>query len=202
MAGLVASRRLKRLCDKRLWSLLICLVVSSCGNVPESENNSSPFDRFENRNWTEELEVAKFAEVPSEPPLDAETNLEQLEATAATNYDVENDIRRCDKVRYTCVVDGDTLWFKGVKIRVADIDTPEISQPQCAFEKELGEQATERFIELLNAGPFLLAATSGSDEDRYGRKLRVIMRDGKSLGDQLVAEGLAHEWGGSQLSWC
>ncbi len=33
------------------------------------------------------------------------------------------------KFRRTCVVDGDTIWLEGVKIRIADIDTPEISQP-------------------------------------------------------------------------
>nr|MDX8317342.1 thermonuclease family protein [Agrobacterium rosae] len=26
--------------------------------------------------------------------------------------------------RITCVVDGDTFWFRGEKIRIADIDTP------------------------------------------------------------------------------
>lgn len=28
-------------------------------------------------------------------------------------------------LRTTCVVDGDTIWMGGVKIRIADIDTPE-----------------------------------------------------------------------------
>lgn len=31
--------------------------------------------------------------------------------------------------RMNCVVDGDTFWFKGEKIRIADIDTPELSPP-------------------------------------------------------------------------
>ena len=35
----------------------------------------------------------------------------------------------------------------------------------------------------------------GRDEDRYGRKLRVVVRNGRSLGDQLVSEGLARTWG-------
>lgn len=34
----------------------------------------------------------------------------------------------CDgPVRVNCVVDGDTLWFRGDKIRIADIDAPEIT---------------------------------------------------------------------------
>jgi micrococcal nuclease len=40
------------------------------------------------------------------------------------------------------------------------------------------------------------------DEDRYGRKLRTIERDGRSLGDVLVAEGLARPWDGARRSWC
>ncbi|HEV7435057.1 MAG TPA: hypothetical protein VGO22_09340, partial [Pseudorhizobium sp.] len=31
--------------------------------------------------------------------------------------------------RWNCVVDGDTFWLQGVKIRIADIDTPELSPP-------------------------------------------------------------------------
>jgi endonuclease YncB( thermonuclease family) len=108
----------------------------------------------------------------------------------------------CKSVRDTCVVDGDTFWLKGVKIRIADIDTPEISEPSCASEKQLGEKAKYRLRELLNAGPFQLAAWEGRDEDKYGRKLRVVLRDGKSLGDQLVSEGLARTWTGRREPWC
>ena len=36
----------------------------------------------------------------------------------------------------------------------------------------------------------------GRNEDRYGRKLRVVVRNGRSLGDWLVSEGLARTWGG------
>ena len=55
--------------------------------------------------------------------------------------------------------------------------------------------------ELLNAGPFELAPYE-RDEDQYGRKLRIVMRDGQSLGQLLVAEGLAHPWGGARRGWC
>jgi micrococcal nuclease len=103
--------------------------------------------------------------------------------------------------RIDCVVDGDTLWLDGQKIRVADIDTPEVSSPQCAAERRLGERATRRMQALLNAGSFELHA-DGPDEDRFGRKLRVLVRNGRSLGDTLVAEGLAQPWTGRRESWC
>jgi endonuclease YncB( thermonuclease family) len=111
--------------------------------------------------------------------------------------------RKCgDRDRATCVVDGDTLWIDGTKIRVADIDAPEISEPRCASELALGTRATDRLIALINEGPFELHAWPGRDEDRYGRKLRVLIRDGRSLGDILVSEGLARTWSGRRQPWC
>lgn len=105
--------------------------------------------------------------------------------------------------RITCIVDGDTIWYRGVKIRIADIDTPEVSRPACPREAEIGYRATERLQDLLNAGAFSLApGGDGRDADRFGRKLRVVMRDGVSLGDALVAEGLAERWGGTKVAWC
>lgn len=104
--------------------------------------------------------------------------------------------------RITCVVDGDTIWLGGKKIRIADIDTPEIGRPKCASEEALGHRAKYRLQTLLNEGPFQMVRSGGRDKDKYGRLLRVIERDGRSLGDILVSEGLAHVWGGPDRSWC
>lgn len=100
-----------------------------------------------------------------------------------------------------CVVDGDTVWIRGEKVRIADIDAPETHPPRCQSEADLGNKATERLAELMNAGPFELR-TIDRDTDRYGRKLRVLVREGRSLGDQLVAEGLARSWEGKRRPWC
>lgn len=103
--------------------------------------------------------------------------------------------------RINCIVDGDTFWFAGEKIRILDINTPEISTPRCDRELQLGLAATNRLRQLLNAGPFSLEA--GAEEtDRYGRKLRRVMRGGHSLGDILVEEGLAEHWQGFRRNWC
>jgi endonuclease YncB( thermonuclease family) len=99
------------------------------------------------------------------------------------------------------IVDGDTFWYGGEKIRIADIDTPEV-RGRCAYESQLAARATDRMGELLEAGPFELETIPGRDEDRYGRKLRVVTRGGRSLGDQLVAEGLARTWTGRREPWC
>ena len=109
---------------------------------------------------------------------------------------------RCDGAsRITCVVDGDTIWLQGVKIRIADINTPEVSSPECPAERALGERATSRLISLLNQGWFSLKAID-RDEDTYGRKLRIITRGGSSIGATLVKEGLAESWTGSRRNWC
>jgi micrococcal nuclease len=103
--------------------------------------------------------------------------------------------------RVDCIVDGDTFWFSGQKVRIADINTPEISSPACRRERELGEKAKRRLHQLINAGPIELRK-QGRDRDQYGRLLRTVHRNGHSLGDILVAEGLAHRWKGRKESWC
>ncbi|WP_390622740.1 thermonuclease family protein [Rhizobium leguminosarum] len=100
------------------------------------------------------------------------------------------------------MVDGDTIWSEGTKIRIADIDTPEVSEPKCQSEAVLGARATQRMLQLVNAGPFQMQAWPGRDEDKYGRKLRVLVRDGRSLGDTMVSEGLARTWTGRRQPWC
>ena len=54
---------------------------------------------------------------------------------------------------------------------------------------------------MLNDGAFQLEAVD-RDVDRYGRKLRIVTRNGQSLGDILVSEGLAREWVGYRTPWC
>lgn len=100
-----------------------------------------------------------------------------------------------------CVVDGDTLYYQGVKIRIADIDTPETHDPRCAHEAALGATATQRLHALVNAGPFSLESI-GRDADVYGRKLRILTRGGESLGEKLVDEGLARRYEGGRRPWC
>ncbi|WP_201022909.1 thermonuclease family protein [Sphingopyxis sp. H115] len=100
-----------------------------------------------------------------------------------------------------CVVDGDTFWFAGEKYRIADIDTPETHPARCAEEAALGGAATERLQQWLNEGAFSLES-AGRDSDRYGRKLRIVTRDGDSVGLLLIGEGLARSWEGRRRPWC
>ena len=77
--------------------------------------------------------------------------------------------------RTTCVVDGDTFWLNGEKVRIADINAPETHEAGCAEERALGQQAARRLVALLN---------------------------GRSLSAALVAEGLAEPWRGRRSDWC
>ncbi len=126
-----------------------------------------------------------------------------LSAPAASASDtLSADFTSCDGPRrVNCVVDGDTFWFAGDKIRILDINTPETSSPQCDREYRLGMQATERLTQLLNAGPFSLES-GPEDTDRYGRLLRRVTRGGRNLGEVLIDEGLAERWRGYKGNWC
>ena len=118
-------------------------------------------------------------------------------------YAPARDFPICSSARrVNCVVDGDTFWFEGERVRIADIDAPEISRPECNRERELGRRSTQRLQALLNEGPFELRRQGSRDRDVYGRLLRTIHRDGRSLGDVLVEEGLARPWRGRSEQWC
>lgn len=103
---------------------------------------------------------------------------------------------------YNCVVDGDTFLYRGQSIRIADINTPETYRPSCDREADLGAKATQRMLALLNEAPFTIEPYGNRTEDQYGRALRRVTRNGYSLGEILVSEGLAHRWTGRRLSWC
>lgn len=102
---------------------------------------------------------------------------------------------------HNCVVDGDTIWLHGEKIRLADYYTPETHDYKCKSEKELGDRATQRLHELLESGPITLE-TIDRDTDQYGRSLRIVRVNGRSVGDTLVGEGLARWYRGGRQPWC
>lgn len=101
-------------------------------------------------------------------------------------------------VRHNCVVDGDTIWVDGEKIRLQSMDAPEI-KGRCSSERELAQRATRRLSEILSTAPF---SVSRSGKDRYGRTLAAVYsRDGE-VGATMVREGLARVWRGRREPWC
>lgn len=114
---------------------------------------------------------------------------------------VDTRFALCREDARTCVVDGDTIRYRGRRIRILGIDTPELHPARCAREERLGLAAKARLQTLVNAGPFQLV-TGDRDRDAYGRELRWLRRGQRDLGEQLIGEGLARPYGSGRRSWC
>lgn len=114
---------------------------------------------------------------------------------------VQGEPVRVEDVWRVHVIDGDTFRYGGETIRIAGIDAPEIRPARCEQEAELGAKATARLHELLRAGPFEMAPVA-REEDKYQRKLRRVLRNGRSLGGVLISEGLARPLDGARRPWC
>lgn len=102
--------------------------------------------------------------------------------------------------RTTCVVDGDTLWWRGEKIRLLGIDTPELEHPACPGPASGSTAARERLIDLINAATQIEVVRDG--RDRYGRTLAHLVGDGVDLGTVLLNEGFARVYVPGEQPWC
>ena len=122
-----------------------------------------------------------------------------LMATPALAIDICSGGDRAAR-KVTCLIDGDGGWERGVKWRALNVDTPEISQPECAAEKRLGLQARDRLRELM-AGGYRIEWTG--TRGRYARYLvNVILSDGRDAGQVLIQEGLSQPWPNEGNRWC
>ena len=102
--------------------------------------------------------------------------------------------------KLTCIVDGDTGWENGVKWRAQGVDTPEISHPECARERQLGEQARDRLRQLM-AGGYVIE--DSGRHGSYGRDLVVVrLANGRDAGKVLIDEGLSQPWPNVGNRWC
>ena len=97
------------------------------------------------------------------------------------------------------IVDGDTVVLGEERIRLSNIDAPEVRQAQCEAEASLGRRAGARLRALLAEGP---ASVRREGSDRFGRTLARISVAGRDVGERLVAEGLARRWDGRRQPWC
>lgn len=113
----------------------------------------------------------------------------------------------------TRVIDGDTVAFqanwlpeplkKELSIRVFGVDTPEKGfRAKCASEDQRGQAATAFTKQLINASTKRQIIMM--DWDKYGgRVLGDVLLDGKSLRQQLIANGFAREYyGEAKTPWC
>lgn len=113
----------------------------------------------------------------------------------------------------TRVIDGDTVAFqanwlpdplkKELSIRVFGVDTPEKGhRAKCPSEDARGQAATAFTKDMINKSQKRQVVLM--DWDKYGgRVLGDVLLDGKSLRQQLIANGFAREYyGEAKTSWC
>ncbi|NKM54342.1 hypothetical protein GFL21_07385 [Rhizobium anhuiense] len=98
-----------------------------------------------------------------------------------------------------CVGDGGVFWYKGEKIVIADMASPVVDQARCDGERRVAFAAKSRLLALLNAGPFTMNAAGKAEPSGAPR---VVSRDGRSFGAQLINEGLARKPGAAGAAWC
>ncbi|WP_169833610.1 thermonuclease family protein [Methylobrevis pamukkalensis] len=97
------------------------------------------------------------------------------------------------------MVDGDTIWLRGEKVRLVGIDAPEASHPACEAERRLAAAATAALAQILSLGPVRLTRTG---RDRYGRTLATVHAGRLNAGAELIRRGAARDWPGRKVNWC
>ncbi|PKA41718.1 hypothetical protein [Rhizobium sullae] len=126
----------------------------------------------------------------------------KLSSTAASPASSENAraaFGYCGQGEHmNCVGDGGTFWYKGEKILIADMAVPDVGAARCEGERRIGFAAKSRLLKFLNAGPFVMNAAG---KPVGAGAPHVISRGGRSLGTQLINEGLARKPGAAG-GWC
>ena len=99
------------------------------------------------------------------------------------------------------VIDGDTITWKTVRVRLMGFDTPELSG-RCNLERRLAQDAKGKLHSLLAAATDI-ELVNRSERDRYGRLLAWLMIDGRDVGRVLISERLARPYeSGQRMAWC
>jgi endonuclease YncB( thermonuclease family) len=98
------------------------------------------------------------------------------------------------------VIDGDTFRLNGERIRILNIDAPEMpSGAKCEAEGYLALAARDRLLALLKSGPL---AVERHGKDQYRRTLAYIRVSGADVGEMLIAGHFAAPWQGHKHDWC
>ena len=173
------------------WYLLGRLMVGAIvarENLPSLAEWLSPSDPV--RKAAETAATAKTAPTPPRSSLPAPAQ-KPARPPATTGETGTGDVTffYCGIKQDNCIVDGGNFIYRGARIRVADIYVPATKEAKCDRERLLGGDAKEALRVLLNAGKFELETWRPIGEDQYGRKLRIVRRDGRSIGDALVEGG-------------
>ena len=121
-------------------------------------------------------------------------------ASAPAPQAVQSKGTRNDAPPAIQIIDGDTIRYGGVTVRLVGFNAPETGQRAlCEAERRLGQQATRRLQELVSGGSvgFKLVAcscppdTEGTQKCNFGRRCGVLTANGRDVGAMLISERLA-----------
>ena len=204
-----ASRRKKRTGAKRApaarrggmahWYLIGAAVV---GGILYMDNAGTGPERGASAIRTASIERKETKAVLPKPRAAVEKKAEQAMPAAEKLPAFSGKWFICTTQTDYCVVDGSTILYAGRKVRLADIDTPEIAGARCDQERSRGGDAKLRLREILNEGDVTLVAAKDGAAGRAGAAPHLVLRGGRSIGGRLVQEGLARPWTGRHQSWC
>lgn len=141
----------------------------------------------------------------------SENAFSDLITSAARSIGVESkliiaDVKDRNSIRAQLyVIDGDTIHYNREKIRIANIDTPEITHAKCDAELKKGLDAKAALKGLIDGEFFRIDRgdpKTGRLTDRYGRTLALISVNGRDVGEILIERKLARRWTGRRHPWC
>ena len=114
---------------------------------------------------------------------------------ARVDYIVDGDT-------FGCVVRLDDDINVNVRVRIRNVDTPEI-HGDCESERMMAERARARLGEIIPAGT--VVELTNVKDDKYPGRIDANVADahGRDVGDILVHEGLGRPYnGGHRNPWC
>ena len=102
--------------------------------------------------------------------------------------------------------DGDTCYVTvdgtETKIRLLELDTPEISKPKCEAEKTLGLEARD-YVNNLIENASTIEFKTDYKKDYFGRILSYLIIDGEDVSEKLVERGLGVVYDrNNKKDWC
>jgi endonuclease YncB( thermonuclease family) len=103
------------------------------------------------------------------------------------------------------VVDGDTVVIAGERVRLSDLDAPEMpGRARCQREVQLAVAAKVKLTTILSVdgADIRLLRDLARPKDRYGRTLGRIIVNGEDVAAPLIAAGVARPWRGRSSNWC
>jgi micrococcal nuclease len=99
-------------------------------------------------------------------------------------------------------LDGDTFVCRGERIRLQNVDAPEL-HARCDAELEAARAARAFAQAALDGAREIKIEVGRRARDRYGRTLAQILVDGRDLGELLLGVGLARPYHGERRrGWC